>query len=76
MINQQLLCFKSLTVDIPLETVSQHTETAWRILVCMITSILLQKRFPHNLNVQKIVHFLKLNVAIMADTRSDALNLL
>jgi len=35
-----------------------------------------EKAFPHNLNVQKIVHFLKLTVEIMADTRSDELNLL
>ena len=36
----------------------------------------LEKAFFHNLNVQKIGHFLKLNVEIMADTRSDELNLL
>ena len=36
----------------------------------------LKKAFSHNLNVQKIVHFLKLTVEIMADTRSDELNLL
>ena len=37
---------------------------------------ILEKAFSHNLNVQKIVHFLKLTVEIMADTRSDELNLL
>ena len=36
----------------------------------------LEKDFSHNLNVQNIVHFLKLTVEIMADTRSDELNLL
>ena len=36
----------------------------------------LEKAFSHNLNVQKIVHFLKLTVKIMADTRSDELNLI
>ena len=36
----------------------------------------LEKAFSHNLNVQKIVHFLKLTVEIMAVTRSDELNLL
>ena len=36
----------------------------------------LEKAFSHNLNVQKIVHFLKLTVEIMVDTRSDELNLL
>ena len=36
----------------------------------------LEKAFSHNLNVQKIVQFLKLTVEIMADTRSDELNLL
>ena len=34
----------------------------------------LKKAFSHNLNVQKIVHFLKLTLEIMADTRSDELN--
>jgi len=37
---------------------------------------ILEKAFSHNLNVQKIVHFLKLTVEIMVDTRSDELNLL
>ena len=36
----------------------------------------LEKAFSHNLNVQKTVHSLKLTVEIMADTRSDELNLL
>ena len=36
----------------------------------------LKKAFSHNLNVQEILHFLKLTVEIMADTRSDELNLL
>ena len=36
----------------------------------------LEKAFSHNLYVQKIVHFLKLTVEIMVDTRSDELNLL
>jgi len=36
----------------------------------------LEKAFSHNLNVQKIVRFLKLTVEIMADTKSDELNLL
>ena len=36
----------------------------------------LEKDFSHNLNVQNIVYFLKLTVEIMADTRSDELNLL
>ena len=37
---------------------------------------ILEKAFSHNLNVQKIIHFLKLTVEIMVDTRSDELNLL
>ena len=36
----------------------------------------LAKAFSHNLNVQNILHFLKLTVEIMADTRSGELNLL
>ena len=36
----------------------------------------LEKAFSHNLNVQKIVHFLKLTVEIMVDTRSDELSLI
>ena len=36
----------------------------------------IKKAFSHNLNVQKIVHFLKLTLEIMADTKSDELNLL
>ena len=36
----------------------------------------LKKAFSHNLNVQKIVHFFKLNLEIMVDSRSDELNLL
>jgi len=59
MINQQLLCFKLLTVNIPLDTVSQHTETAWRILVCMITSILLLNLFPIILMYKIFYIFLK-----------------
>ena len=40
----------------------QHIEVTWRILVYMIALVVQQKDFPHNLNVQDILHFFKLAV--------------